>query len=64
MSSDKFLRLRQVGRKIVFAESWTDQPIHLHGFPTSIHISSARVAWLENEINTWVPQHVQLSHNG
>ncbi|EPJ5002360.1 MAG: AlpA family transcriptional regulator [Klebsiella sp.] len=63
MSSDRFLRLRQVEDKIGFGKSWIYRQIQLQQFPPSIRLNSRHVAWLESEVDAWIHQRIRLTRD-
>lgn len=54
MTTHRFLRLKQVLDKTGLKRSQVYTYMKTEGFPKSIKIGPASVAWLESEIDDWI----------
>ena len=56
--SERFLRLTEVRKRILFSPSQIYLLISRGKFPPAVHIGTRAVAWLESDIDAWIESHI------
>lgn len=59
-SSDSFIRIRDVQRRIQMSRSWIYASVSAGKFPAPVQLGPKAVGWLTTEIDKWIADRVAL----